>query len=68
MPTKEKRVRRQESITRSRGHWRWTVAGSSRLNRCVVHSKAGGVEEGDSQDCCPRREQESGQIGHHAEE
>lgn len=45
-----------------------TVAGSSRLNRCVVHSKAGGLEEGDAQDCCPGREQESGQMGHHGEE
>lgn len=44
------------------------VAGSSRLNRCVVHSKAGGLEEGDAQDCCPGREQESRQMGHHGEE
>ena len=34
----------------------------------MVHSKAGGVKEGDAQDCCPRGEQESGQMGHHGEE
>ena len=34
----------------------------------MVHSKAGGVKEGDAQDCCPRGEQESGKMGHHGEE